>query len=140
MGLISLNQCLVDAIIKTAESLDWTVTQDNGEFEFQKYSPAGQDFNMSISAESLSELNNGLYERYNNFDCSEEAHIWLDESGHGKNGAPYDMKDLYEDMEACEEMIRELAEKIQEIEYEDTIEDNQFEIDDDYEDEEDLEQ
>ena len=135
MGLVSVNKNYVEAIIEAAESLDWTVTHDNGEFEFQKYSPAGQDFNMSISADTFSEFQSQLYERYNDFDCSEEASIWLDESGHGKNGAPYDMKDLYEDMAACEEMIRELAVKIQEIEYEDTIEDNQF----DYEDEEDLE-
>ena len=139
MGLVSLNESFVNAIIETAESLGWAVTHNNGEFEFSKYSPAGQDFNMSISADTLSEMNSHLYERYNDFDCSEETYLWLDESGHGKNGAPYDMKDLYEDMKACEEMIRELAGKIQELEYSDAFENNQFELDDDYEDEEDFE-
>lgn len=43
-----------------------------------------------------------------NFDVSYETYLWLDESGHGKNGAPYDMRDLYEDMEAVEEMISKL--------------------------------
>ena len=45
---------------------------------------------------------------YADFDCSEETYLWLDSTGHGTNGAPYDMKDLYEDMEACQEMIMEL--------------------------------
>ena len=61
------------------------------------------------------EFSEQLQERYNNFDCSEETYLWLDNTGHGTNGAPYDMKDLYEDMEACEEMLRELACKLQEI-------------------------
>ena len=103
----------IKKVINIAESLEWSIKYDSGEFEFQKYSPAGQDFNMSITADSIAELSEKLYEKYNYFDCSEEAYIWLDNTGHGKNGAPYDMKDLYEDMEACEKMIRELAVALQ---------------------------
>lgn len=102
-------------ITKIAENLDWNITGENGNFELEKYSPAGQDFIISITAESLQEFIDEIYERYSNFDPGEEAYLWLDESGHGKNGAPYDMKDLYEDMEACEEMIRELSEAVQKI-------------------------
>jgi hypothetical protein len=97
-----MNKRTVNEIIRVAESLGWTVTHDKGEFEFQRYSPAGQDFNMSLFAESLTEMNDALFARYNDFDCSEEAYIWLDETGHGRNGAPYDMKDGYEGMQACE--------------------------------------
>ena len=107
-----MNRTQIKKIIKIANASDWSVTHKNGEFEFQKYSPAGQDFNMSISADTLYELKDQLYERHRDYDCSEEAYIWLDETGHGKNGAPYDMKDLYADMEACKEMIEELAENI----------------------------
>ena len=53
-------------------------------------------------------LTNNLYERYSDFDVSSETYLWLDNTGHGTNGAPYDMKDLYEDMDACQEMIMEL--------------------------------
>ena len=42
------------------------------------------------------------------FDVCYETYIWLDETGHGRNGAPYDMKDLYEDTQACEDMIHDL--------------------------------
>jgi len=105
----------IKKVIDVADSLGWSVTHNKGEFEFQKFSPAGQDFNMCIPAVSLIELKDELYGRWNDFDCSEEAHVWLDDSGHGKNGAPYDMKDLYEDMEACQDMIEELYDNIREI-------------------------
>jgi len=110
-----MNMRTADKIIKAAESLDWSVTYESGEFDFQKYSPAGQDFNMSITGNTLDELKENLYEWYRSYDCSEEAYLWLDKSGHGTNGAPYNMKDLYDDMQACEDMVKELAEKIQEI-------------------------
>lgn len=41
--------------------------------------------------------------------------MWLDSDGHGINGAPYDMKDVYEDMEACQNMILELYIRIKQI-------------------------
>lgn len=110
-----MNKNDVKKIIKIAESLDFVVTHDNNEFMFSKYSPAGQDFNIEVSANTLEELSEKLYERYNDFDVSEETSYWLDDFGHGKNGAPYDMKVLYEDMEACEEIIRELAVEVQQI-------------------------
>lgn len=105
----------IKKLTKIVESLDWKVSDDNGDFEFTKYSPAGQDFNINASADTLEELKEKLAERYNNFDCSEETYAWLDNSGHGKNGAPYDMKDLYEDMEACQEMLEELTISIHQI-------------------------
>lgn len=104
----------VKKVIRLAERVDWNATYESGSFEFQKSSPAGQDFNISIEAETIYELRDKLYERHSDFDCSEEAYLWLDESGHGKNGAPYDMKDLYEDMEACREMILELVDVMKE--------------------------
>jgi hypothetical protein len=111
-----MKKSIVKQIIKAAESLDWSVTESkDGDIEFGKFSPAGQDFSINISANSLEDLADQIYDRYENFDCSEEAYIWLDNTGHGKNGAPYDMKDLYEDMEACQEMLGDLATKIQNI-------------------------
>jgi hypothetical protein len=112
-----MNKKDIKKITDVADQLHWSAVYNfrDKEFAFQKYSPASQDFNMNITADSVEELSEKLYERYNNFDCSEETYIWLDNSGHGRNGAPYDMKDLYEDMEACQEMIRELAVAIQNI-------------------------
>lgn len=98
----------IKKITKIAEALDWSIEVDGNEVELIKYSPAGQDFHVSLTADNMEELTEKLEEMYNDFDCSEEAYIWLDNTGHGANGAPYDMKDVYEDMEAHEKMIEEL--------------------------------
>ena len=39
-------------------------------------------------------------------------YLWLDETGHGRNGAPYDMIDIYNDMLECESIIEELIEEL----------------------------
>ena len=100
----------VEELIAIAISLGWAVTPSlfDGEehsYMFSKFSPAGQDFNFEIMADDL--IGN-LEHHINGFDVSSETYIWLDQLGHGKNGAPHDMKDIYEDMEACKEMMLEL--------------------------------
>lgn len=106
----------VEEIINVAENLDWSVHVNNSDFEFEKFSPAGQDFNFCVTASNLDNVTREIKERCDNFDPSEEAYLWLDDSGHGKNGAPYDMKDVYEDMEECQKMIQELYEELCKIE------------------------
>jgi len=105
----------IKKMIKVAEKLNWSVSVEGNEFEFQKYSPAGQDFNMSITAEDLDEVIEKINERCDDFDISEETYLWLDNSGHGIKGAPHNMKDLYEDMEACLKMMEELYEELEQI-------------------------
>ena len=106
----------IKKVKEVTEKLDWTITIEGKEFLFSKYSPAGQDFNIGIEACNLEEIIEGLKNFCNNFDCSEETYLWLDTSGHGTNGAPSNMKDLYEDMEACLEMAEELRDAIEDIE------------------------
>lgn len=103
----------IEELIKIAESDSWTVTEEeysNGKgLLFSKYSPAGQDFSISTGPfESAEELINIILERYLDYDVDSEAYLWLDNDGHGKNGAPYHMRDVLEDMEACEKMISDL--------------------------------
>lgn len=82
---------------------------DDTEIEFQKFSSAGQDFHFSVDAEDdLFAFAQNILECYNNFDVSAEASLWLDSEGHGGRGAPYDMKEVYEDMEECRGFILEL--------------------------------
>ena len=104
-------------LIKTKE-LGWTIYEgeDLVDIELSKYSPAGQDFNICIDTENDADyfLQN-LYDYINDFDISYEAYIWLDHTGHGKNGAPYEMIDVYKDMEACLEMTRELLYELEQI-------------------------
>ena len=105
-------------IEKIAEELGWTVTWENNDgtklVMFSQYSPAGQDFYVELEYENLGEIEDNLREYYNSFDPSYEASLWLDDDGHGKNGAPYEMIDVYNDMKACEEMIDKLACAIEE--------------------------
>ncbi len=100
---------LPNDLITLIEDADFTIYEDKNYITFGKYSTAGQDFSFDIeNSETLSEISHNIYEEYENFDVSYETNLWLDESGHGRNGAPYDMKDVYEDMEECEGFIEEL--------------------------------
>lgn len=94
----------------------------DGRYLFSKFSPEGQDFSFTISTgDSIDDFLSDIKEKYENFDVSYETYLWPDNCGHGKNGAPYDMKDLYEDMNCCHGYILELygivhrVKKIQEL-------------------------
>lgn len=108
-------------ITEIAESLNFNITISEDEdvnISFAKTSSYGQDFNFEISVDkdaSMIEIWKGLQSYQNNFDVSEEAYLWLDESGHGKNGAPFEMIDVYKDMEECKGFVTELADKVFDI-------------------------
>ena len=93
---------------------DWSakIIERNGDTivcEFQNYSPDGQDFSFNVwTDDDGSSLAHDIFEYYDDFDISSEAYLWLDDEGHGINGAPYDMTDVYEDMKACKDMVEEL--------------------------------
>lgn len=113
-----------EKVVEIAEANGWTVymTSNNGddfEYEFRKGSPAGQDFGFCADMidNDIESLIDNIFERYNDYDCSYEAYLWLDDSGHGSNGAPYNMKDVYEDMEACEQMILDLHDVLRDIDW-----------------------
>ena len=106
---------LNEKIVEVANTQDWKVNiVDTGDgyytFVFQKYSPAGQDFyfEADIEDDNIAFLLNNIYDFYKDYDCSYETYLWLDDTGHGRNGAPYDMKDVYEDMQACEKYVLDL--------------------------------
>lgn len=92
---------------KSLEEYDFTVEYETeGIIRIGKFSSAGQDFSFTVEVgQSLEDLRDSILSRHDSFDVSEEAHEWLDDSGHGKNGAPYDMKEVYEDMEECKGYI-----------------------------------
>lgn len=102
--------------IEQIKSLGWdvSISEDLSLVNLQKFSPAGQDFNVQIETKNDKDIFiENIYNYYENFDVSYETYIWLDETGHGIKGAPYDMRDLYEDMEACEQMLLELYESLE---------------------------
>ena len=105
-------------ITEIAENLNFNITISEDEdvnISFEKTSSYGQDFNFEISVDkdaSMIEIWRELQLYQDNFDVSAEAYLWLDESGHGKNGAPFEMIDVYKDMEECKGFVTELADKV----------------------------
>lgn len=99
----------IEKLLSYAESHDWYIDHIDGGIILSKYSPDGQDFSFFIPDEGTAEdfLEN-IEDYYRNYDVSYEAYLWLDEDGHGKNGAPYDMRDLYDDMECCRDNVGDL--------------------------------
>lgn len=103
--------------LKLAEDLGWSYNisdtpneRDEVCVELEKYSPQGQDFIATIWFENENEHNfiKALREYWQDFDPDEEACKWIGEDGHGKNGAPYSIRDILDDMEDCKSMLREL--------------------------------
>lgn len=105
----------LDEFISATEELEWRVIEEE-HVEFGRYSPAGKDFWMEFTTTSPEKLLEDMRNYINSYDISEETYLWLDDTGHGKNGAPYDMMDVYEDAEACLNMVEELYSKLCEIE------------------------
>ena len=104
-----------DEFISVAEESEWRAVMEEDHAEFGRFSPAGRDFWMEVTATSPGKLLEDMRNYIKNYDISAETYLWLDDTGHGKNGAPYDMKDVYEDMESCLNMVEELYSRLCEI-------------------------
>ena len=92
--------------IQIAERLGWSVTKDRYDIELQFYTDYGQDFSFSVNRNE--NYVKQVYDYYNSFDPDENALLWVDDSGHGKNGAPYRLKDIITDMEEVEKELEKL--------------------------------
>lgn len=92
--------------IQIAERLGWSVTKDRYDIELQFYTDYGQDFSFSVNRNE--DYSKQVYDYYNSFDPDEEALLWVDDSGHGKNGAPYRLRDIITDMEEVEKELEKL--------------------------------
>lgn len=92
------------------ENFVLTYNKENMTYAFSKMSPAGQDFNFEVGiGDNIEDFLNIVDNYYQNFDVSYETYLWLDNTGHGENGAPYEMEDVLEDMKACEQYINDIA-------------------------------
>lgn len=114
---------LTDAVVECAKSKGWKVEagiiykKQTAEFEFGKFTPAGRDFSFSaeMKCANINSLIENIEEYYEDFDVDYETYIWLDQFGHGRNGAPYRMRAVLEDMEATEKMIEELLDAVRDM-------------------------
>lgn len=59
-----------------------------------------------------------LESMYDNYDVCYETYIWLDNTGHGKNNAPYDARYIYRDCEEEEEHLGNLYCSLRKLDWE----------------------
>ena len=109
------SSAILEKIISIATNNGWSVNTNNFknkcvQFEFSQFTPAGQDFNFcaTLRENDPQILVENIKEYYYDYDSDAEAYLWIGEDGHGKNGAPYYIKDIVDDMEAAKEMIYQL--------------------------------
>lgn len=106
-------------VIKTAEGLGWSVQTYEShrgiDVTFSQFSSLGQDFSFDITVPLDADVSDyaEAVERYvDGYDPDEEALLWVDSFGHGKNGAPYRLRDILDDMEECEQMMETLSDAL----------------------------
>lgn len=79
--------------------------------DIQQYTPAGEDWWVSVWFNSKDDIGNAVENLYADFDVDEEAELWIE--SRGKNGVPDSIKELVEDQEWKEKKLEELHEKLQ---------------------------
>lgn len=94
------------------ERLGWKIIEcSGGDYELEKWSPAGEDIIFDASAEKFIE---DVRDYADSFDVDEHVEMWI--SGRGKRGVPSTVRELLEDAEAIEKMLDELADALEEAE------------------------
>lgn len=113
--------CIENKIHNASESLGCSLNTHLSStnlhtFEFSKFSPAGQDFSFetTMEDEKAESFIKSLRDYYEGFDVDYETYLWIGSDGHGKNGAPYCIKDILIDMESVEDMIQKLFQALEE--------------------------
>lgn len=106
---IAVEQQFIEENIPTLARIDVTLSWN---------SPAGQDINLNVQVDVMPTMNQdaidtafsiALDKVYNDYDVSQEAYYWLGEDGHGKNGAPDDMRDVYDDFQTVAKKLGHLS-------------------------------
>lgn len=104
-------------IVEVAENLEWHVyrdTEDSQYWEFEKFSPAEEDFCFSVTAKNLAELKAELQCYYEDFDREDHVFGLLEAKRNGFRGVP-DLDTLVKDSQDIEDMLEELAMEVTKI-------------------------
>ena len=108
---MSDDRIVVERLLETAESNGWLVrlTENNGDryAEFEKRSPAGEDFVFSVVYEDAGDLVEAVAEYEEGFDTEEHVIEMLDAKRSGLSGIP-NVKTLVEDADAILDMLYDL--------------------------------
>ena len=99
----------MERVEEIANDLDWCVCQyEDGYFEFEKYSPAGEDFSFCVN---ISNLIQGIRDYLDDYDPEEHAAMWI-EARHTVSGVP-DVATLIKDAYNIKDMIEELLDTLE---------------------------
>ena len=101
----ALNKALKDSLWKVSSIDDNIVT-------FQVDLPINYDTTTEIQAKTMQEVIEEARSMAE-MDVDYEASLWIGDDGHGKNGAPYHIKDIVQEMEDYAEALEELAETLE---------------------------
>ena len=108
----------LEELLDTAEEMGWSYRiykedSDRAYVEMKKSSPAGGAFSIEVDfieeSEIISFLDD-LYDVYTSFDVDEYVDMYA--SQRGENGVPGTYRELLEDAESIEEMIKELYDSL----------------------------
>lgn len=99
-------------LVQKATDLEWSVDIDGKCWEFEKYSPAGEDFCFALHGEDIIDE---LQKYYDSFDPEEHIIDLLIAKRNGFPGVP-DVKTLCDDADAIDNMIYELLQAFIEVE------------------------
>lgn len=96
------------------ENHDWQVSSytGDGRVELQKYSPAGEDFNICVEVEDFPRA---VAEYAADFDPDEHIEMWIEARHNGVKGVP-STRELVHDAEDIDKMLQELASALREAE------------------------
>lgn len=105
---------LIERTVEACEAWDgvsWMETHDDATLVFTLYPslPISYDGQTEIYAKSLDEFIRKTQQLYECFDPDEETSLWIGPDGHGKNGAPYHIRDILNEMDALNQAYQELA-------------------------------
>lgn len=101
-------------LLVKADELEWSVHIDGDYWEFEKYSPAGEDFIFSVTVEDVKNVWREVRQYANDFDTEEHIEMWVEAKKNLVSGIP-SIRRLVEDADAIDEMLDELADALREV-------------------------
>lgn len=107
-----MNKKLFKLIQKVAESEDWSVEfcEEDSQLLFSLNIPDfTYDGSFEVTLTTASALVQEVRVTAENFDADEETYLWLGPDGHGRNGAPYRLRDILNEMETFQERLLRLS-------------------------------
>lgn len=93
-------------LLKTLEQIlnetNWEPVHEDGNSYGFRWLGGDYDGYITLTGDTMEELAEDAYAAYENFDVDQETALWIDDDGHGKNGAPYHIRDILEEFENYE--------------------------------------